>query len=77
MAFQKSLKCDPSNIEALLDAGVSYTNELVREDALNHLQEWLKYVNYYYYYLLFRIRIKYEKNYQKITTRIRNNSPYN
>lgn len=40
-ALRKSLEADPENIEALLDAGVSYTNELVQIEALDHLRNWL------------------------------------
>ena len=38
---------DSQNIEALLDAGVSYTNELVQEEALMHLQSWLRHHPHY------------------------------
>jgi len=41
-ALRSSLEADPENIEALLDAGVSYTNELVQVEALEHLRNWLK-----------------------------------
>jgi thioredoxin-like negative regulator of GroEL len=41
-ALHRALEADPGNIEALLDAGVSYTNELVQVEALQHLQNWLR-----------------------------------
>jgi len=41
-ALHRALEADPGNIEALLDAGVSYTNELVQVKALQHLQDWLR-----------------------------------
>jgi thioredoxin-like negative regulator of GroEL len=41
-ALRRSLQADPDNIEALLDAGVSYTNELVQVEALVHLRNWLR-----------------------------------
>eukprot|EP01102_Stenamoeba_stenopodia_P018072 TRINITY_DN657_c0_g1_i1.p1 TRINITY_DN657_c0_g1~~TRINITY_DN657_c0_g1_i1.p1 ORF type:complete len:462 (-),score=85.73 TRINITY_DN657_c0_g1_i1:44-1375(-) len=36
-----SVAADPENLEALLDIGVSYTNELVAVQALNYLRSWL------------------------------------
>eukprot|EP01094_Clydonella_sp_ATCC50884_P010888 TRINITY_DN20707_c0_g1_i1.p1 TRINITY_DN20707_c0_g1~~TRINITY_DN20707_c0_g1_i1.p1 ORF type:complete len:451 (-),score=113.27 TRINITY_DN20707_c0_g1_i1:448-1683(-) len=42
VALQRSLAADGSNIEALLDLGVSYTNELVQGQALQYLKEWLR-----------------------------------
>jgi hypothetical protein len=37
-----SVTADPENLEALLDIGVSYTNELVAVQALNYLLSWLR-----------------------------------
>ena len=62
-ALRRSLEADPENIEALLDAGVSYTNELVQVEALDHLRNWLRFV----YIFLFIYNIHYIL-YQKSTT---------
>ena len=37
----RSIKCDPSNMEALLELGVSFTNELEESEALHYLNSWL------------------------------------
>lgn len=41
------MTADSENIEALLDAGVSYMNELVQEESLLHLQSWLRHHPHY------------------------------
>jgi peroxin-5 len=37
----KSIECDPTNLEALLELGVSFTNELEESEALKFLHSWL------------------------------------
>jgi len=40
--LRNSVEADPENIEALLDIGVSYTNELNQHQALVFLKSWMK-----------------------------------
>jgi peroxin-5 len=42
MCLEKSLAADADNLEALLDLGVSYTNELFHDEALRFLESWLQ-----------------------------------
>jgi peroxin-5 len=37
----RAFRADPDNLDALLDLGVSFTNELAQEQALQYLQLWL------------------------------------
>lgn len=43
IALKNALKADPENIEALLDAGVSFTNEVDGQQAISHLRSWLRF----------------------------------
>jgi len=37
----RAVESDPNNLDALLDLGVSFTNELVQAQALNYLKQWI------------------------------------
>ncbi len=39
--LKRSVEADPSNLEALLELGVSFTNELEEAEALRYLHSWL------------------------------------
>ncbi|XP_039116820.1 peroxisome biogenesis protein 5 [Dioscorea cayenensis subsp. rotundata] len=41
-SMMRAQQVDPANLEVLLALGVSYTNELEREEALNYLYKWLQ-----------------------------------
>lgn len=42
MCLERALQRDDHNLEALLDLGVSYTNELFQEEATKYLELWMQ-----------------------------------
>ena len=43
IAFKEAHEKDPYDLDSLLALGISFTNELVEEDAFNYMLQWLKY----------------------------------
>jgi len=43
ISFKRAYEIDPYDLDSLLCLGISCTNELEQNDAVRHLQNWLKY----------------------------------
>ena len=43
IAFKKAYEIDPFDLDSLLCLGISCTNELEQREAIQHLNNWLKY----------------------------------